>query len=177
MELNQIREEIDRIDEKLQKLFLQRMELSRQVADTKKLSGADIYVPKREQEILNARAERTEEEFVAECKAFFRQMMEISRTYQYSKMTEGNELLKELPKEEGTIEIDFFCPSGSRQFSVFGNAAELAGLDMEKTETRQQEGGMRCNLLLSGDFSLPLPRAAVLQILKENETAVLTSFF
>lgn len=175
MGLDQIRSEIDGIDEELQKLFLRRMALSLRVAETKKLTGADVYVPKREQEILNARTKGVSEELEPECRAFFGQMMEISRTYQYSKMTEGNELLKELPKKEKTIEIRFFCPSGSRQLSVFINAAALAGLNPEKVETERMEGGVRYSLLLSGDFSENLARGVVLQILKENETAVLTS--
>lgn len=175
MGLDEIRAEIDGIDEEMQKLFLRRMALSLRVAETKKLTGADVYVPKREQEILNARAEGVPEELKSECRAFFAQMMEISRTYQYSKMTEGSGLLKDLPKEEKTIEIRFFCPSKSRQLSVFVNAAALAGLNLKNVETKRMEDGMECRILLSGDFSEDLARGVVLQILKENETAVLTS--
>ncbi len=172
MELNQIREEIDQVDKRLRELFLQRMELAGQVAEAKVKTKADVYVPKREQEILCARTEGVKEEFLPECRAFFEQMMEISRTYQYSKMTEENELLKELPQSEGVIKICFSCQRESRWLSIFINAAVLAGLHLEKLETEQRSGGMECNLWLSGDFSKTLSRAVVLQMLKENETSV-----
>lgn len=175
MSLDNIREEIDRIDKELQKLFLERMGLSLQVAETKRLTGADVYAPKREREILNARAKGVSEEYLPECRAFFGQMMEISRTYQYSKMTEDSGLLKNLPKEETKIEVRFFCPLESRQPAVFINAAALAELKPEKIEIKRQEDGMICRFLFSGDFSKTLSRGAVLQMLKENETAVLTS--
>ena len=174
MELNHIREEIDQIDKKLRELFLQRMELADQVAESKIKTKADVYVPKREQEILSVRTEGVREEFLPECRAFFEQMMEISRTYQYSKMTEENELLKELPQSEGEIKICFSCQRRSRQLSVFINAAVLSGLHLEKSETEKRSECMECNLWLSGDFSKTLSRAVVLQMLKENETAVFT---
>lgn len=174
MELNHIREEIDQIDKKLRELFLQRMELADQVAETKVQTKADVYVPKREQEILRARTEGVKEEFLPECRAFFEQMMEISRAYQYSKMTEENELLKELPQNEGVIEICFSCHKESRQLSVFINAAVLAGLELVKVETEEEKGSMNYRIWLSGDFSLSLSRAVVLQILEENEAAVYT---
>ena len=42
MELNHIREEIDQIDKKMRELFLQRMELADQVAETKVQTKADV---------------------------------------------------------------------------------------------------------------------------------------
>ncbi len=174
MGLDDIREEIDQIDKKLRDLFLQRMELSHQVAETKKLTKADVYVPKREREILCVRTEGVKEDFLPECRAFFEQVMEISRAYQYSQMTEEHELLKGLPQNEGSIKICFSCPKESRQLSVFINVARLAGLQLEKAETEKQSDGMQCRLWLSGCFSADLSRAVVLQMLKENETAVFT---
>lgn len=168
MGLNQIREEIDQIDKKLRELFLQRMELSDQVAETKMKTKEDVYVPKREQEILHLRTEGVKEEFLPECRAFFEQIMEIGRTYQYSKMAEENELLTDLPPREGVVKIRFSYPCESRQLPVFVNAAVLAGLRLEQAETEMQSGSMRCSLQLRGDFSKALSRAAVLQALKES---------
>ena len=52
MELNDIRNQIDQIDDQLVGLFVQRMNLSAQVADYKKQNNLPIYVPSREREIL-----------------------------------------------------------------------------------------------------------------------------
>ncbi len=174
MELNHIREEIDQVDKSLRELFLQRMELSHQVAETKLGTKADVYVPKREQEVIHARTEGVKEEFLPECRAFFGQIMEIGRTYQYSVMEEADTVLKDFPREEKCIKVSFCCPKESRQIPVFVNAAALAGLTVEKIETEKQGDDMCCSFWLSGDFSLSLARAVIMQILKENQTASYT---
>ena len=50
MELNELRNQIDQIDEKLVKLFVDRMKLSESIADYKKEHKMPIYVPSRERE-------------------------------------------------------------------------------------------------------------------------------
>ena len=45
MELNELRGQIDQIDDQLVKLFVERMNLSAQVADYKKANHLPIYVP------------------------------------------------------------------------------------------------------------------------------------
>ena len=54
MEHNELRNEIDLVDDALVKLFVKRMGLSAQVADYKKEHNMPIYVPAREREILQA---------------------------------------------------------------------------------------------------------------------------
>ena len=52
MELKDLRCEIDKIDDQLIKLFVQRMEISAQVAAYKKEHQLPIFVPEREREKL-----------------------------------------------------------------------------------------------------------------------------
>ena len=49
-ELTQIRQEIDEIDDKLVKLFEQRMKCAAEVAENKRGTGKAIYDPEREKE-------------------------------------------------------------------------------------------------------------------------------
>ena len=57
MSLSELRNEIDRIDTELVKLFGERMEIAAQVADYKKENNMPIHVPAREREILKSVAE------------------------------------------------------------------------------------------------------------------------
>ena len=51
--LNEIRQEIDSIDEKLVELLDRRMDLALEVGNIKKEQGLPIFNPKREEEVLN----------------------------------------------------------------------------------------------------------------------------
>jgi len=53
MTLDDLRKEIDSIDDTLLKLYNERMELVHQVGEVKQTTGAPIYRPEREQSILN----------------------------------------------------------------------------------------------------------------------------
>ena len=58
MDIQQLRNQIDQVDDQLVKLFAQRMALSAEVADYKKTNNMPIYVPAREREILQQVAEK-----------------------------------------------------------------------------------------------------------------------
>lgn len=53
MTLNELRENIDSIDDRLLELYNQRMDLVHHVGKLKNTTGAPIYRPEREQAILN----------------------------------------------------------------------------------------------------------------------------
>ena len=52
MDLNELRLEIDKIDDELVRLFVQRMDVSARIADYKKEHDLPIFVPAREAEKL-----------------------------------------------------------------------------------------------------------------------------
>ena len=58
MELSEIRREIDQINREMQELFERRMELCGQVAAYKGAHGMEIFVPSREEQILEAVRQR-----------------------------------------------------------------------------------------------------------------------
>ena len=63
MDLNEIRNQIDQIDDQLVQLFCQRMNLSAHVADYKKANNLPILVPARERAILQKVAEKAVKDY------------------------------------------------------------------------------------------------------------------
>ena len=82
MELEEIRNEIDSIDEQLVALFCRRMNLSAQVADYKKANNLPIFVPAREREILKKVAEQSGAELENYTRTLYSTLFELSRSYQ-----------------------------------------------------------------------------------------------
>ena len=89
MNLNEIREEIDRIDNAVKPLFLKRMECAKHVADVKAASGGDVYVPEREQAVIRQRSLDVRDEVRDEYTAFLRHLMSICRRYEYGLLEIG----------------------------------------------------------------------------------------
>lgn len=82
MDLGEIRQEIDKIDEELVKLFCARMALSAQVADYKKANHLPIFVPAREQAILETVSEKAGPDLAPYTQNLYRTIFELSRSYQ-----------------------------------------------------------------------------------------------
>ena len=88
MELNEIRNQIDSIDEELVKLFVKRMNLSAQVADYKKAHNMPIYVPTREREILQDVAQKAGPEMANYSRVLYSMIFELSRSFQSKRNSE-----------------------------------------------------------------------------------------
>lgn len=88
MELQNIRDEINRIDDELLPLFLKRMELSSQVAQVKKEKGLPLYVPAREREILSHISSKSGN-MDDYARIIYNTLFELSRSYQ-SRVLESN---------------------------------------------------------------------------------------
>ena len=82
MELSELRMEIDRVDAALTPLFLRRMELSRQIAETKAAQGLPILNAVREAEVLDKVSADAPEELKASVRALYAEIMRLSREYQ-----------------------------------------------------------------------------------------------
>lgn len=81
MNLEDIRAEIDEIDEKLIDLFLRRMELGKSAMLEKKQCGKPIVDRLREREILKTASEKSGDMSVY-TRRFFKELMSLSRSYQ-----------------------------------------------------------------------------------------------
>ena len=82
MDIQDLRKEIDGIDSQLVALFVKRMGISAQVAAYKRENGLPIHVPAREQEILDAMAEKAGPEMDVYARTLYEAIFELSRSYQ-----------------------------------------------------------------------------------------------
>ena len=96
MDLNELRNEIDRIDHDLVKLFTERMDIAAQVADYKKENNLPIFVPAREREILQKVANLAGPDMANYTRVLYSMLFELSRSYQQKRNTEATALYKEI---------------------------------------------------------------------------------
>lgn len=89
MELEQIRAQINALNEELLRLFEKRMQLCGQVAEYKKEHHMDIFVPAREVEILEWVKSNAQTEFSTYDMEFFNCLLNLSRSYQQSIVGDG----------------------------------------------------------------------------------------
>lgn len=82
MNLDDVRIEINSINDQMLKLFLERMRLSKDIALSKKENGKAIYDPKRERDILDEVTSKAGDEFDLYARRFFETLFNLSRTYQ-----------------------------------------------------------------------------------------------
>ena len=96
MELNELRNEINQIDDELLKLFLRRMEVTDQVADYKREHGLPIYQPQREREVLKKVAEQAGDDKSAYARVLFSMLMELSKSSQNKRTGRELELHRQI---------------------------------------------------------------------------------
>ena len=82
MELNELRKEIDAIDDELVALFARRMEVSAKIAGVKKEKSLPIFVPTREREKLADVACKAGPELAKDTQVLYSMLFELSRGYQ-----------------------------------------------------------------------------------------------
>ena len=90
VDLKESREKIDRIDKEITRLFEERMEVANDVAAYKRSTGKKVYDPEREQQKLETLRSYASTEFnETAVEDLFRQIMSISRKYQYQTLGPG----------------------------------------------------------------------------------------
>ena len=82
MDIKELRNEIDKLDSEILKLFIRRKELSRDIALWKKTEGKAIFDPVREQEKLSAITIESGEAMEEYSTELWRELMRLSRKYQ-----------------------------------------------------------------------------------------------
>lgn len=103
MDLGEIRKEIDEIDEQLIKLFCQRMDCSRRVAEYKKGTGTPILNSKREREILD-NVEQKGGEYGYVSQLLFSNILELSRGLQHDIIGSGKAIRAEIEGAKTKLE-------------------------------------------------------------------------
>ncbi len=82
MNLETLRDEIDSIDEQLVKLFVERMEIVRGVAEYKIENDLPIFHPERELKVIEKAVNRAPEEMKEYVEDFFNDVMKTSKKMQ-----------------------------------------------------------------------------------------------
>lgn len=84
--LSNLRSRIDEIDQELLELILKRFDLVDQVADVKKVSKIPVFVPGREDEILDNIVSKVDPKYSQYVRDLFTSILDISKRYQIEKM-------------------------------------------------------------------------------------------
>ena len=98
MDLNQLRSEIDKIDDQLISLFGQRMEIAARIGDYKKQNNLPIFVPAREREKLLDVSQKAGTEMSNYTRVLYSMIFELSRSYQSKRTLDTTELHRKITK-------------------------------------------------------------------------------
>ncbi len=82
MDLNELRGQIDKIDDQLVELFTKRMDVAAAIGDYKKENNLPVFVPARERDKLKDVAEKAGPEMANYTRVLYSMLFELSRSYQ-----------------------------------------------------------------------------------------------
>ncbi|MDO4830254.1 MAG: prephenate dehydratase [Clostridia bacterium] len=102
-DLNDIRTEIDSIDNQLIELFKRRMDCAKEVGFYKKANNIPVLNEKRENEILDE-VEKRGGEYGAHARLLYSNIMELSRALQHNIVCSGKALRDEIFNADSTVE-------------------------------------------------------------------------
>ena len=94
MDLTECRKNIDRIDDEILKLFLERMAIASEVAEYKQKNNMPTLQKSREREILQKVCQNAGCEMEDYARILFSTLMDLSKSYQHKKIGEGYGVLK-----------------------------------------------------------------------------------
>ena len=105
--LEEIRSEINDIDDELVKLFVRRMKASSEVAAAKRESGMPVYDPKRERDILVKVAGAVGSELENEARLLFTTLFSISRGRQRAELAKTSDFTLSLERALAESPVSF----------------------------------------------------------------------
>ena len=184
MTLDEIRVEIDRIDNAIKPLFLERMGYSKRVAEAKEAAKGDVYVPEREAEVIAKRADGTEGEVREAYTAFLSDMMRISRRYQYGVLEEMQEaVLKECLDRAGLtgkevhnkVTIGFSCGKEQHELGLYLQMVSLNKVPVNKIHAEEIDGTLHCELTLEGNVNDKNMKQLICHLGKESSQFAIVS--
>lgn len=96
MDIKDVRQEIDKIDDQLVKLFNDRMHLSGKIAEVKREQDLPVLNTRREREILTKVAEKSDPEMANYARVLYSLIFELSSSHQEKVMATESELHKRI---------------------------------------------------------------------------------
>ena len=98
MDINELRKEIDSIDNKLVELFEKRMRTAASIADYKRENGLPVSDKSREREVINKVTSRVSPEFGEYARVLYQTIFDVSCSYQRSINAKKSALLEKIEK-------------------------------------------------------------------------------
>ncbi len=113
MSLEELRKEIDRVDDEILELFLKRMEIASKVADYKRENNLSTLQKGREREILKKVSEKSGKEMENYSRELFITLMNLSKSYQDRRNARVNGELSEKIKNALEVTPRIFPQTGT----------------------------------------------------------------
>lgn len=107
MSLQEIREEIDKLDAELTGLFCRRMELAQQIAKEKSEQGLKVHDRVREREVLARIGNLAGDTFEQYARTLYSVLFDLSRSYQTSLMKKETGLTKKIRESLQCSDVQF----------------------------------------------------------------------
>lgn len=98
MNIDNLRNQIDKIDTQLVDLFKDRMQIALEIAQYKKASGMPVFDVTRERSLLHKVSERAGGDFEVYMRVFFSMLMDVSRSYQHKFLADKSVLGEKIMK-------------------------------------------------------------------------------
>ncbi len=104
MNLENIRSQINSIDDQMVELFAQRMNLAGEVAKYKAENNMPVLSREREREVMERMTGATPDELAIYTKVLYNTLFDVSRSYQHSKIAGENDLVAQIKSAMGNAE-------------------------------------------------------------------------
>lgn len=98
MNLEELRKQIDGIDEELVKIFEKRMKTAAEIADVKRKENIPVLNTAREREIIANLTEKTDKDISVYIRILYSLLFEMSRSYQHKLLDKPSELYEKINK-------------------------------------------------------------------------------
>lgn len=127
MQLQELRENMNQIDDKLVDLFVERMKTSAKIAGSKKEQNLPVLDQKREQEVLSRVIERAGDEFAMYTRMLYATLFDLGRSYQATLLNRRTELGDAIQESVKNMKLEMPQKAVVACQGVEGSYAQQAG--------------------------------------------------
>lgn len=96
MNINELREELNQVDDSLVETFERRMELAKEIAEYKKANNVSVSDRTREREVIHRITGKVKPELAVYTKSLYNTLFDLSKTYQTSIMKSESKLTRDI---------------------------------------------------------------------------------
>lgn len=184
MKLEEVRKEIDAVDSQMKPLFLSRMVCAKHVAEAKAISGSDVFVAEREDEIIAKRTKDVDEDVKKEYEVFLRHLMSVSRRYQYGILKDMQEkVIADAMKKSGLDEnsahqyvtVSFSYSREKNNLNLYVDMICLNDIVIETMQVKAESEKQCVTLCLQGTIKQANMRQLLCQLGKEADEFQITA--